>query len=63
MFTIAECRAIAKIKIALSKRDSVHRAKHTNAAEAWLILAGKLEDPKEQSVFLDFGRLANIKGL
>lgn len=50
MFTIAECRAKAEVKMALSKRDCLHRKKHVDAAEAWLFLASKLEDLNDQGM-------------
>ena len=46
MFKAAECRIKAKEKVALSKRDPAQHLKHEHAAEARLILAGKLDEPK-----------------
>jgi hypothetical protein len=45
MFTAAECREKAADKLAQAERDIGHRKKKLqNAAEAWLILASKMED-------------------
>lgn len=45
MFTAAECREKAKLKMAISELDIQNRRKHVHAAEAWLYLASKIEDP------------------
>jgi hypothetical protein len=49
MFTAAKCREKAADKLAQADRDIAHRKKKLhNAAEAWLILATKMEvDPAE----------------
>ena len=44
MFTAAECREKAADKLAQAERDIGQRKKKLqNAAEAWLILASKME--------------------
>jgi hypothetical protein len=44
MFTAAECREKAAEKLAQAERDIGQRKKKLqNAAEAWLILASKME--------------------
>jgi hypothetical protein len=44
MFTAAECREKAADKLAQAQRDIGHRKKKLqDAAEAWLILASRLE--------------------
>jgi hypothetical protein len=43
MFTAAECRLVARQKIAQAKHDKRHRRKLTSAAEAWLFLARQRE--------------------
>jgi len=44
MFTAAECREKAADKLAQAERDIGYRKKKLqNAAEAWLILASKME--------------------
>ena len=45
MYTAAECREKAKKKMALAELDIQRRRKHIFAAEAWLYLASKLDDP------------------
>jgi hypothetical protein len=45
MFTAAECREKAAEKLAHAEREIGYRKKKLqNAAEAWLILASKMED-------------------
>ena len=45
MFTAAECREKAADKLAQAERDIGYRKKKLqNAAEAWLILASRIED-------------------
>jgi hypothetical protein len=43
MFTAAECRAKALEKIMQAKQDNRHRRKLISAAEAWLLLAKRLD--------------------
>jgi hypothetical protein len=43
MFTAAECRAKALEKIFQAKLDRRRRRSLLNAADAWLLLAGRLE--------------------
>jgi hypothetical protein len=43
MFTAAECRAIALEKLMQARRHKRHRRKLTSAAEAWLLLAARLD--------------------
>jgi hypothetical protein len=45
MYTAAECREKAKLKMDISKLAIENRRKHVHAAEAWLYRAAKLEDP------------------
>lgn len=47
MFSVEECWAKAAEKRALAVSDPGHRLKHLNAAEAWMVLASKLEHPKD----------------
>jgi hypothetical protein len=42
VLSAAECRAIAKQKLAQAAHDDRHRRRLTYAAEAWLLLASKL---------------------
>jgi hypothetical protein len=44
IFTAAECRENAADKLAQAERDPIHREELANAAKAWLILAGYVED-------------------
>jgi hypothetical protein len=44
MPTIAHCRKRAHELTALAEREPQHKAQHLNDAEAWLILAARLED-------------------
>ena len=46
--TAAQCRAKAEEKLALAKRDPVHRRKLEDAARAWLILSDRMEDEPEE---------------
>jgi hypothetical protein len=48
MFTAAECRRKATEKLALAERDIRHRRKLQNAAEAWLVLASRMEDAPQE---------------
>ena len=43
MFTKAECIAKANEKLAQAEHESRNRRKLQKAAEAWLLLAGRLE--------------------
>lgn len=45
MYTAAECREKANLKMAIAELDIQNRRKHVHAAEAWLYLASKLRDP------------------
>jgi hypothetical protein len=49
MFTAAECRAIAKKKLAQAENDDRHRQRLINAAEAWLFLANRLSGHTQPS--------------
>jgi hypothetical protein len=52
MFTIAECHAKAAQKLELAKITPQHKRSVTAAAEAWLLLAVRLEDAEvECSLF------------
>jgi hypothetical protein len=42
MFTSAQCRTIAKQKLAQAEHDKRHRRRLIAAAEAWLLLASRL---------------------
>jgi hypothetical protein len=44
MHTANECRAIAQAKLDEAKRNPRHRKSLTTAAEAWLLLAKRVED-------------------
>jgi hypothetical protein len=44
MFTAEQCRARALEKLAQAKQDKRHRRKLASAAEAWLFLAGRLDE-------------------
>jgi hypothetical protein len=44
MFTATECRSIALEKITQAKHDKRHRRKLASAAEAWLLLARRLDE-------------------
>ena len=46
--TATQCRAKAEEKLALAKRDPVHRRKLEDAARAWLILSDRMEDEPEE---------------
>jgi hypothetical protein len=43
MFTVAECRAYAKQKLAQAEHDQKHRRRLITAAEAWLNLASVMK--------------------
>ena len=45
MYSAAECREKAKLKMAISELDIRNRSQHVHAAEAWLYHAEKLENP------------------
>jgi hypothetical protein len=42
MFTSAECRTRAELKLAQAEADPRHRGRLINAAQAWLLLASQL---------------------
>lgn len=44
MFTIAQCRAKAAQKLERAESNPRHRRSLTTAAEAWLLLADRLEE-------------------
>jgi hypothetical protein len=44
MFTAAECKAKATEKLAQAKRQPRHHIKLERAAQAWRLLASKVED-------------------
>jgi hypothetical protein len=49
MLTIAECRMRAREHKALAERESRHRTHHLNAAEAWLLLATRMDQERWRS--------------
>jgi hypothetical protein len=44
MFTAAQCRTKALEKLMQAKQDKRHRRKLRSAAEAWLLLAERLDE-------------------
>lgn len=51
MFTAAESRAKAAEKLLLAEHNARHRRKYLNASQAWLDLAGKLDDGDAKRLF------------
>jgi hypothetical protein len=49
IFTVAECREKAADKLAEAERNIGHRKEELQyAADAWLLLARKMEDPPKK---------------
>jgi hypothetical protein len=46
--TIAECRMRARERKALAEREPRHKCRHLNAAEAWLLLAARMEQSQRR---------------
>jgi hypothetical protein len=49
LFTIAKCRKRARERTALAEREPRHKSRHLNAAEAWRLLADRMEQAQRRN--------------